>query len=149
MWSVHLVKCSELIYFVRGFPPCKATPGVVLVDTSPTPDLDIAMIRQKRPGDVWKEEKRPWSLRRTPSWKAKLDWTLFKSGRVICKTIEHVIITSRNNGWTWKFLARNPNKLKYLLFDCSQEQKNMLAADKRKRLTDKTDRSPKTKALRY
>ena len=81
-WSVHLVKCSELKYFLRGFPPRKATPGVVLIDTSPTPDLDMAMIQGKRPGDVQKEEIRPRSLHKTPSFKAMLNWTLFKSGRV-------------------------------------------------------------------
>ena len=58
-WSVHVVKCSKLKYFLRGFPPPEATPGVVLIDTSPAPDLDMTMIRRQHPGDVRKEEIRP------------------------------------------------------------------------------------------
>ena len=58
-WSVHLVKCSDLKYFLRGFLPHKATPGVVLADTSPMTDLAMAMIRRKQPGDVQKQEIRP------------------------------------------------------------------------------------------
>ena len=58
-WSLHVVKCSELKYFRGGFPPPKATPGGVLSDTSPAPDLDMTMIPRKPPGDVQKEEIRP------------------------------------------------------------------------------------------
>ena len=45
-WSGHAVKCSELKYFLCGFPPPKATPGVVHIDTLPAPDFDISMMRR-------------------------------------------------------------------------------------------------------
>ena len=72
-WSVHVVKCSELKYFLRGSPPPKATPGVVLIDASPAPNLDRSTIRRKHPGDVQKQEIRPRRLHKTPSLKAMLN----------------------------------------------------------------------------
>ena len=46
----------------------------------------------------------------------------------------------------WKILECNPTEIGFLLFDCGDQQKKMLAANNIKPLKDKTDRSLKTKA---
>ena len=45
----------------------------------------------------------------------------------------------------WRVGALRRSELKFLLFDGSQKQKNMLAANNESGLKDKTNRGPKTK----
>ena len=97
-WSVYLVKRSELKCFVRGFPPREATLGILPIDTSPRTDSGIATIRRKRPEHIQKEEIWPSRLRKTPSWKELLKWTLFKSSRGNLQDNRNVIGTLQNNG---------------------------------------------------
>ena len=104
------------LFSSRGFPPRKATPGVVLIDTSPTSDLHMATIRRKHPGDVQKEEIRPWNQHKTPSLKEMFNWTYSNPAEKICKTIGHVIRILRNNDEACEIGALKPNDLQFLLF---------------------------------
>ena len=117
---------SELKYFLRGFPPHKATQDVVVINTSPMPDLDMDTIRRKCPGHVQKEEIRQWSLRKTPSLKELLDWTPRKSSRVNLqdnRIRHHNLAEQKRRRANWSI---QPDRL-------GQEQYNMLAANNRKR----------------
>ena len=100
--------------FSPRFSSSKATSGVVLIDTSPKPDLDMVTIRRKRPGDVRKKEIRPRSLHRTPCLKEMLNWTLFKSSRANLQDNRNVIRILRNNGLgvkSWGHSTRPKSKI--------------------------------------
>ena len=64
---------------------------------------------------------------------------------LICKTIEYVIRILRNNGRGVQNWGIQPDEFKFILFDCGQQQKNILVADNENGLKDKTERSPNTK----
>ena len=80
-WSVHLVKCSKLEYFLRGFPPRKCTTGVVVINTSPKPDFYMATIRPKPSRRRPEGRNTAMKPSRNAIFERMLDRRIFKSSR--------------------------------------------------------------------
>ena len=106
----------------------------------------MSTIRRKRPEHIQKEEIRPWSFHRTPSWKGMLNWTLFKSSRVNLQDnrTRHQNLAKQYT-WRGKSAALRLTELNFYCLNTVNNKRKCWPETKYSGLKDKTDRLPKQK----
>ena len=106
----------------------------------------MTTIRRKRPERIQKEEIRPWSFHRTPSWKGLLNLTLFKSSRVNLQDnrTRHQKLAEQYTGRA-KSGALSLTERKFYSLTTVNNKRTCWLDTKVTGLKDKSDRLPKQK----